>query len=129
MSKKKIIENIIDDLDNLDKLIKDKNLQNDNKIINDKDLLSKSDNNTDDSRDKSKLGENKEKELDISKIKKDRGLLFLFTLEMSETIKDDLKTVLLSKDGSDIRSLDKILDDINIEDADYSETVKKNSQI
>ena len=67
--------------------------------------------------------------MDISKIKKDRGLLFLFTLEMSETIKDDLKTVLLSKDGSDIRSLDKILDDINIEDADYSETVKKNSQI
>ena len=93
VSEKKIIENIIDDLDNLDKLIKDKDLLNDNKIINDKDLLSKSDNNTDDSRDKSKLGENKEKELDISKIKKDRGLLFLFTLEMSETIKDGLKTV------------------------------------
>ena len=41
---KKIIERVIDDLDNLDKLIKDKDLLNDNKIINDKDLLSKSDN-------------------------------------------------------------------------------------
>ena len=117
---KKIIERVIDDLDNLDKLIKDKDLLNDNKIINDKALLSKSDNNTDDSRDKSKLEENKGKESDISQIKKDGGFLSLFTLKMSETIKDDLKTVLLSKDGSDIWSFDKRLEDI-----DYSETIKQ----
>ena len=77
MSEIKIYENINNDLNNLDKLVKDEDFQNDNlDIINDKDLISKSDNNTYDNKDKFNLEDNEGKELDIIKIKRIENYYF-----------------------------------------------------